>query len=109
MHNISTEYSDCSTAKATFQAQYDHLAHLPVDSLLPSLFANGVITFDQKEEIEELPQKKKKMEFILDAIIRSLNVGVGDLYNGFLKVMEESKDLVTRKLVKKLGKLGVAT
>ena len=105
MHFYIVEYSDCSTAHATIQEQYDKIIYLPVDSLLPSLYAYNVVTFDQKEEIEELPQKKKKMDFIASLIIRSLDSGVADLYNGFLKALKESEDLPTRKLAKKLGKL----
>ena len=101
----NVDYSDISTARATIQEQYDKLICLPVDSLLPSLYAYNVITFDQKEEIEELPQMKRRMEFVLDLIIRSLAGGVADLYNKFFKVLKESKDLPTRKLAKKLGKL----
>ena len=51
----------------------------------------------------------KRMEFILDLIIRSLDNNVVDLYNGFLEVLKESEDLVTRELAKKLGKLTQCT
>ena len=102
---VNVNYSDCSTACATIQEHYDKLIHLPVDNLLPSLYAYNVVTFDQKEEIEELPQKRRRMEFVLNLIIRSLDSGVGNLYNGFLKVLKECEDLVTRELAKKLGKL----
>ena len=101
----NVDYSDISTACATIQEQYDKLICLPVDSLLPSLYAYNIITFDQKEEIKELPQKKRRMEFVLDLIIRSLASGVADLYNKFFKVLTDSKDLPTRELAKKLGKL----
>ena len=102
---IYVDYSDCSTACATVQKQYDKLIHLPIDNLLPSLYACNIVTFDQKEEIEELPQRKRRMGFVLNLIIRSLTYGVGDLYNGFLKVLKECEDLLTRELAKKLGKL----
>ena len=78
---------------------------MPIDNLLPSLYAHNVVTFDQKEEIEELPQKRRRMEFVLNLIIRSLDNGVGDLYNGFFKVLKECEDLLTREFAKKLGKL----
>ena len=78
---------------------------MPVDILLPSLFANSVVTFEQKEDIKEMPGKKKRMGAVLSLIIRSLDNGVAALYNGFLKVLKESDDLLTRELAKKLGKL----
>ena len=87
------------------QEQYDKLIHLPIDTLLPSLYAYNVVTFDQKEEIEEKPGKKKRMEALLGLIIRSLDNGVADLHNGFLKVLLESEDLLTKEFAKKLGKL----
>ena len=105
MFSYNVDHKDCSTARATIQEQYDKLICLPIDILLPSLFANNVVTFDQKEEIDELPHKKKRMEFVLNLIIRSLEMGVDGLYNGFLKVLKTSEDLLTRELAKKLGKL----
>ena len=104
-YTYNADCSACSTACATIQEQYDKLIGLPVDNLLPSLFANKVVTFDQKEHIEELLHKKEKMKFILNLIIRSLEKNVPALYNGFLKVMKESDDVVVLELTKKLGKL----
>ena len=95
----------CSTACATIQEQYDKLIGLPVDNLLPSLFANNVVTFDQKEYIEELLHKKERIKFILNLMISSLERDIPALYNGFLKVMKESDDVVVLELTKKLGKL----
>ena len=105
MFSYNVDYSDCSTARATIQQQYDKLIRLPVDTLLPALYANEVVTFDQKEEIEELPQKKKRMESVLNLIIRSLDIEIGGLYNGLLKVLKESEDVAARELARKLGKL----
>ena len=102
-----TEYIDYSTAHAAIRDQYVKLICLPVDNLLPSLFANNVITFDQKKDIEDIPQKKKQMEFILDLIIHSLENDVASLYNGFLKSIQQSEDVVTRELAKKLGDLAL--
>ena len=62
------------------------------------------MTFNQKQHIKGIPEIER-MEFILDLIIRSLDNNVPVLYNGFLKVLKESEDLVTRELAKKLGEL----
>ena len=105
MFSRNVDYSDCSTARATIQRQYDKLNCLSVNNLLPSLFTNGVVTFKQKQEIESIPQEMKRMEFILDLVIKSLSNDVPVLYNGFLKVLKESEDLVTKELATKLGKL----
>ena len=63
------------------------------------------MTFKQKQHIKGIPQEINRMEFILDLIIQSLANDVPTLYNGFLKVLKESEDMVTRELAKKLGKL----
>ena len=105
MFSYNVDYGDCSTARATVQEQYDKLILLPVDTLLPSLFTNSVVTFEKKEEIKEMLEKKRRMEAILDLIIRGLDNDVPVLYNGFLKVLKESEDLLTRELAKKLGEL----
>ena len=104
-HIVNSGYSDCSTACDTIQKQYDKLIHLPLDSLLPTLYAKNVVTFDQKNEIDDIPQKMKKIQFILDLIIRSLKNDVATLYNRFLKVMEESENKDIQQLAKKLGRL----
>ena len=104
-YTCNADCSACSIASATIQEQYDKLIGLPVDDLLPSLLSNKVVTFNQKVDIDELPQKKRKMKFILDLIISSLEKKIPVLYNGFLKVMKESDDLVVLELTKKLGKL----
>ena len=62
------------------------------------------MTFKQKQHIKGIPEIER-MEFILDLIIQSLANNVPVLYNGFLKVLKESEDLVTRELTNKLGKL----
>ena len=104
-YTCNADCSACSTASATVQEQYHQLIDLPVDNLLPSLLSNKVVTFNQKVHIDELPQKKRKMEIILDLIISSLEKKIPLLYNGFFKVMKESEDLVVLELAKKLGKL----
>lgn len=76
-----------------------------MDSLLPTLFANDVVTFDQKKEIEDISQRTKRIQFILDLVISSLKNDVATLYNGFLKAMEESENIGIRLLAKELGEL----
>ena len=97
--------NDCSTACAKLRKQYDKLIHLPVKALLPSLFAEEVIDFDQKITVEAILLDTEKMGYILDLIIRSLKAGVAIKYNSFLKVIKDSKDSVAKEAVKSLGRL----
>ena len=75
---------------------------MPVETLLPSLYAEEVIDFDQKQAVEAKAVDTKKMSYILDIIIRSLKAGVATKYNTFLKVVKDSKD---NEAVKNLGRL----
>ena len=102
-HNA--DCSACSTACTTIQKQCDKLISLPVDHLLPSLYSNDVVTFNEKKYIDELLHKEERIKFILNLIISSLEKKTPALYNGFLKVLKESDDLVVQELTKKLGKL----
>ena len=43
------------------------------------------------------------MYLLDDVLIRSLNIGYGSKYNGFLKVLEESDDDVLDDLTRTLG------
>jgi len=97
-------HSECSAACAKLQEQYDKLIHLPVNALLPSLYASRVVTFDQKQSIEAKSLDRDKMRCVLDLIINSLKADVAIKYNNFLKAMKDSKDLDANELVKKLGK-----
>ena len=81
------------------------MVHLPVKTLLPSLYAKEVIDFDQKQAVEAKLVDTEKMSYILDIIIHSLKAGVAIKYNSFLKVMKDSKDSVANETVKRLGRL----
>ena len=100
----SDYYGDCFTALDKIREQYDVLANSPVNKLLPSLYAKRVITLDDKKVMEAKPLEKDRMMYLLDdVLIRSLNIGYGSKYNGFLKVLEESDDDVLDDLTRTLG------
>ena len=100
----SDYYGDCFTALDKIREQYDVLANSPVNKLLPSLYAKRVITLDDKTIMEAKPLEKDRMNYLLDdVLIRSLNIGYGSKYNGFLKVLEESDDDVLDDLTRTLG------
>ena len=98
-------YNDCSTAVTNLRSQYDELIHLPVETLLPSLYASGVVNSKQKQEVDAMHTRAEKMGYILDLIIDSLMAGAAIKYNKFLEVMKKSEDSVPNEIVKSLGKL----
>ena len=73
--------------------------------MLPSLYAKDVITLVDKKTISlTKPLEWDKMQYLLDQIIiPSLQAGVLQKFELFLKVMEESEDIVTRTLARQLG------
>ncbi|XP_065901124.1 cyclic GMP-binding protein C-like isoform X2 [Dysidea avara] len=100
----SNYYGDCFTALDKIREQYDVMANSPVNKLLPSLYAKRVITLDDKKIMEAKPLQKDRMMYLLDdVLIRSLNIGYGSKYNGFLKVLEESDDDVLDDLTRTLA------
>ena len=71
--------------------------------MLRQLYAKKVITDREKEMIESIKLKDKKMEYLLDSvIIPSLANNVTEKFKGFVKVMEESDDPILMNMAKKL-------
>ena len=102
---ICAAHYDCSTACAKLRKEYDKLIHVPVEHLLPSLYARGVVDSNQKMIAEAKLLNTEKMSYVLDLIIDSLKAGVAIKYNNFFEVMRDSEDPVVNKSVKALGKI----
>ena len=95
---------DFAAASAKVTANYVELTELPINSILGALRAKEVILPWQKEEIEVISLERKRMEYLLDKIIiPSLNVQVSIKFEGLLEVMEQSEDVVFKRLAQKLG------
>jgi len=75
-----------------------------VETLLPELFAYEVVTLDEKQTIKTIAVEKDRRAYILDIILSSLKCNQHVKYNGFLRTMQESKDLAIRKWADNLGK-----
>jgi len=102
-YTLAEQHSDCPTASDKIREQYEVLSNCPVNKLLSSLYAKGVITLDDKKIMEAKPLEKDRMVYLLDdVLIRSLKIGYGSKYNRFLKVLEESDDDLVNVLTKKL-------
>ena len=71
-----------------------------------SLFANDVITANEKTIIEHEVGHKKMEYLIVKIIIPSLKKGFGKKYKSFLKSMEKNEDVDLQAMAKQLGKFG---
>ena len=94
----------CSVAKENITKYYAQLTNIHVDSMLAQLYAKRVITEKEKEMIDTLHLKSKKMEYLLDSvIIPSLANKVPIKFEGFLEVMKKSDDQILIDMAIKLG------
>ena len=95
---------DCSVAKKNVQAHYDKLTNLPNGLLFGKLLAKGVITHEEKENIDLIPTEPEKMICLLDTvIIPSLSSRISMKFKGFLEAMEESGDSDLIDVINQLG------
>ena len=86
---------------------YSALCTLNADALLIDLYANDVITSDEKDIIDTtIPLRNKKMQYIIDkVIIPSLKVGTITKFKNFLEAMERSEDPTIQEVGSRLGML----
>lgn len=84
---------------------YAALISLNATTLLAGLYVNDVITIEEKEIITKtIPLERHKMQYLLDhIIIPSLQEGKLEKYQDFLRVMEESDDIPTSAIARRLG------
>ena len=73
--------------------------------MLPNLYAKGVITLADKDDISaNKPLERDKIQYLLDQIIiPSLQTGVLHKLKLFVEVMKESEDTFTRTMARRLG------
>jgi len=88
--------------KQLFIKYYSKLLNtIQIDSLLPDLFTNKVITFDQKQNYgsnESNLQPKRRLEKLLDEVIyRSLGTNCS-LFDELLYAMQNSQDRLSKQL-----------
>ena len=73
--------------------------------MMGSLYAEDVITDDDRKKIDAKIGKGKMMYLIADIIIPSLKLNLYKKYKGFLKAMEESDDSDLMSIAETFGKL----
>ena len=79
---------------------------LPVDDVLPHLYADGVINMSIKKDISDIPQRKKKAECLLDEIGRGLDLQLTEKFKKFIEVVdsysEDEDDDVMKKVMEEI-------
>ena len=81
-------------AESAFQKFYPKLAKvLPMESLLPEFYSNGLLPGNHKAKIDALHTQKEKAGYFLDYVIKpGLEVGYIGQFDKMLKIMETSDD-----------------
>ena len=75
--------------------------------MLPQLYSNEVITLEQKKKIAVKELEIDGMLYFLDEVlIMSLELDMTEIYNKFIKVLEDSDDLIQRGMAKEIGEGG---
>ena len=77
--------------------------NLPINEILLKLFARGVLTSTAVKDIRNMPTTQDKTMYLLDNfILRSLKVGVPELFDKFVEVLIEPSQ--PNEAAKALGK-----
>jgi len=90
-----------------FQRAYLKLMNvLPVDDVLPYLYADGVINMSVKEKVSGNTQRKKKAQDLLDEIGRGLELQYTEKFKKFIEVIEtyceDEGDDVVKKVMEEI-------
>ena len=83
--------------------KYDGLGNLSYSSMSGALYANDVITRQEKQQIERLIGNKQ-IQAVLDIVMDSLQCKQTAKYKGLLLAMENSEDILLKQKATELGK-----
>ena len=94
---------DANATILKVQEHYSSLNMLRIASMLDTLYTKGIVTFEEKGEIEAAG--RKGMQWFLDnVLIADLKQGQSTKYKMFLKVMESHDNTTIKKVAEYLGK-----
>ena len=93
---------NCSDAAKLLKSKFALLSNLSYPNMSGSLYANNVITQQEKLEIDRLVGKSQ-MERVLDIVIASLKANQTAKYKGFLLTMESNEDGTLNAKAQELG------
>ena len=93
---------NCSDAAKLLKSKFALLSNLSYPNMSGSLYANNVITQQEKFEIDQLVGKSQ-MEMVLYIVIASLQANQTAKYKGFILAMESSEDETLKAIAQELG------
>ena len=94
---------DPDTMADELKKQLGALTKLKYNAMMGSLFANNVITNQERCVIDAKIGEEKVMYLIVDIIIPSLRGGFCGKFKGFLQAMKESDDNDLKRMAERLG------
>jgi len=94
---------NCSAVEEMLRKDLVALCNLNYNNMAIALQANGVITRQEKEEIDKMAVNADKMAKIIDIVQASLLGNKTKKYKGLLKAMEQSQDTDLQDKAKELG------
>ena len=93
---------DCNAAATMLKKKFDMLGYLSYSSMSNRLYANDVITLQEKQQIDRLIGQAQ-IEAVIAIVIASLKAGQTAKYRGLLVAMEESEDILLKQKAAELG------
>ncbi|XP_065900904.1 uncharacterized protein [Dysidea avara] len=98
------EAINSSAAYNKIRKHYPQITKLHISAILAQLYADEVITLEQKMEIGTISLETNKMMYFLDNIlIPSLQADLTQKYIGFINVLKGSDDPDMQKMAEKIG------
>ena len=87
-----------------FTAYYYRLTHLNFVTLYPHLVTAKIINHADSQIIQNTAESSKVAFHVLEKILTSLQVGIGDVFDEFLLILEKCDDIVCVKLAEQMRK-----
>ena len=87
-----------------FTAYYYRLTHLNFMALHPHLVTAKIINHEDSQIIQHTVESSKVAFHILEKIHTSLQVGIGDVFDEFLLILEKCDDIICVKLAEHMRK-----
>ena len=86
-----------------FYSELTKVLPMIINSLVTTLYCNGLLSGDNKECIDSLRTNKEKAEYLLDKVIKpGLEIEYTELFDKMLSIMRTSDDRTVNYLVDKI-------
>ena len=93
-----------------FYSEFTKVLPMIINDLVTTMYSSGLLSGDNKGNINSLPTNKGKVEYLLDKVIRpGLEIEYAEQFDEMLKVMRTSDDPAVNYLVDMVDKFTSAT